>query len=175
MSERRPGGRSQWSRNGSKLAVGIAVAIGVGSSCYYLYKSLQSSTISPPATKKNTENPPKNKSRCVIATKSVVDSLDTVPWVKLLEEEKELVIIVVPGCKDTFKLDLDPRIAYKLIHCDTTLGVWSCVKSLRKYELFVNIGEFPEGEQTIPEDIPRYTPSVFQWKNKEDILTSFAI
>lgn len=175
MSERRPGGRSQWSRSSSKWAVGIAVAIGVGSSCYYLYKSLQSSTASPPHINKESETLPKNKSRCVIATKSVVESLDIVPWVQLLEDEKELVIIVVPDCKDKFKLDLDPRIAYKVIHCDTTLGVWSCVKSLRKHELFVNIGEFPEGEQTIPEDIPRYVGSIFQWKNKEDILTSFAI
>ena len=133
MSDGRPGGRSQWRRNGNKWAIGIAMAIGVGTSCYYLYKSLHTTSTT---TNDNTnEKPLKDKSRCVVVTKSVVESQDTIPWMDLLQKEKELVLIVVPSCKDGFKLNLDPRIAYKVIYCDTTLGVWSCVKSLRKDEL----------------------------------------
>lgn len=168
------------SGNGSKWALGITMAVAAGTTCYYLWKTFQSTRTTESATS-STENAAAvlgghhDSSRCVIVTETVVDTLDVVPWQQLLQKEKELTLIVVPSCKDRFRLELDPRIAYKVIRCDTILGVWSCVKSLRKRELYVKLDDFPEEEQTIPEDIPRYCSSITHWKTREDILTTFPV
>lgn len=164
------------SRRNNQWVLGITLAIGIGTSCYYLWKSLRSND------KRISEKTSRDagivegiKSRCVVVTSSVINTMDVIPWCQLLSDEEELVLIVIPSCKDQFHLDLDPRVAYKVIRCDTILGVWSCIKSLKKQQLFVNIEEFPEGEQNVPDDIPRYVPSITYWKNENDILTTFSM
>lgn len=164
-------------RKNNQLILGITLAIGIGTSCYYLWKSLQNGEdgkISDTPIKDAT-NDERNKSRCVVVTSCVINTMNVIPWSQLLEDEEDLVLIVIPSCKDRFHLKLDPRFAYKVIRCDTVLGVWSCIKSLKKQELYVNIEEFPDGERSMPDDIPRYVPRITYWKNEKDILTTFPI
>lgn len=176
MDNRRLGRRFNSSNRG-RWAVGMAVALGIGTSCYYLWKAWQNeaSEGTLQETVNNKEMSTGNTSRCVIVSKSVVDTVGIVPWEKLLVEEKDLVLIVLPDCKDNFKLDLDPQFSYKVIKCDTVLGVWACVKSLKKRELFVNIDDFPSDHKFIPKDIPNYVARIITWKNRDEILTSFPV
>lgn len=165
------------SRRNNQWILGITLAIGLGTSCYYLWKSLRNEDEGKSSGNptKGVVNDKKNRSRCVVVTSSVIDTMNIIPWLQLLKDEEDLVLIVVPSCKDRFHLELDPRIAYKVIRCDTILGVWSCIKSLKKQELYVNVGEFPEGERHVPDDISRYVPHITIWKNEKDILTTFPI
>ncbi|CCF57486.1 hypothetical protein KAFR_0C04950 [Kazachstania africana CBS 2517] len=166
-------------RNGSlvrTVGTGVVLAIGAGIACWYWWRgpnaSQETNRLQQKEEEEHRKEREKEPSRCVIVTKTLSEMKDF-DWQKFLKDD--IVFIVVPG--ETFLdpsqgFEIDPKVGYKIIRCDTILGVWSCVKSLKKDSLIV-IGDEVEGG--IPDDISNFTKNIRDVKSKEELLTIFPI
>lgn len=133
MRQTRKGFQGRWF---GVVGVVITVFATVGATAYFLSSSSK-------------KVPGENKaSRCVVVTESVAASRD-VDWNDLLSEDT--VLLIAPGV-------LFPGESVKVIRCDTMLGLWSCVKHLKKDHLLLNQNEL---EGKVPDDIPRYVKNIF--------------
>lgn len=147
------------------IGTGVAVAVTVGATAWFLWKSLKDTT-EPEAIQNNRSK--KSCSRCIIVTKSIAES-NEVEWVKLLAED--IVILVAPSVSfptSSIEQSIYSKNKYKIIHCDTFAGIWACVKSLRKHELILFKDDI-EGE--VPSDIPRFVKHVSTLSNVPELIS----
>lgn len=128
--------RNQLGKWVSVFGCASAIAVAAGAAIYYLISSSEESD----EHEKFKMNKP---SRCIVVTESVAAS-KTFDWSNLLTED--VVLLVCPGIHFAEE-------STKVIRCDTMVGVWSCVRHLKKDQLLL---EKPELGESIPDDIPRY-------------------
>lgn len=100
----------------------------------------------------------KRTTKCVIVNGAVNEKIE---WINLLSEpNNDVIVLVSPECKSQFQTiirALPLQYCYKVIYCDTLEGVWSCVRSVRKSELYLMAGLM------IPDDIRRYTNEIIMY------------
>lgn len=114
-----------------------AIAIAAGAAIHYLS--------GPPVS--DNKDSSKRKSRCVVITDSVAASKEF-NWDDFLT--RDIVLLVAPGIHFSQE-------SFKVIHCDTMVGLWSCVRHLKKDQLLLEQSEINE---SIPVDLPRYTKEI---------------
>lgn len=129
--------KSQAGRWIAILGTVSAIAIAAGAAIHYLSGAPVS----------DNKDSLKRKSMCVIVTDSIAASKEF-NWDDFLT--RDIVLLVAPGTHFSQE-------SFKVIHCDSMVGLWSCVRHLKKDQLLLEQSEINE---TIPVDIPRYTKEI---------------
>lgn len=164
MTQRKSGGTLRWIRTAGAAAI---VAAGIGTAVYlWTHSSSLSQTDDSPQGKSIAKV--KKPSKALIITKTVVQQ-DGVDWIKLLQED--IVLVVHPGVsfpRNEAEED-SPAYRYKIIHCDTMIGLWSCVKHLQKEQLIYVEEEISDG---LPDDITRYVKKLISCRSAEELKDS---
>ncbi|CCK70287.1 ubiquitin-protein transferase activating protein PEX22 KNAG_0E00190 [Huiozyma naganishii CBS 8797] len=151
----------------------LVAAVGLGVTCWYLWKNYTGEA----EGEQRLSREEAAESKCVVVTPSVCDVQNMVHWEMLINSDQEdIVFLVAPGCHDRFSSEVlslvDEQFKYKAINCETVDGIWYCVKSLMKQQLYVIPSEVSNG---IPNDIARYVQDIGQWRTREDILVAFPV
>lgn len=145
-------GKNQFGRWISIFGSATVLAAGVGA-LIYLVSSFSNASKSDESRKGEDSV---SVSRCIVITESFADS-DEMDWNRLLDED---VVLLVPPLV-SFPLE-----NFKVIHCGTMTGLWSCVKHLRKDRLLLKPDEL---EGSMPEDVPRYVKEIVAINSFQDI------
>ncbi|CCE64506.1 hypothetical protein TPHA_0H03030 [Tetrapisispora phaffii CBS 4417] len=74
----------------------------------------------------------KHSSIIILSTSLLKDT--SIDWNSILEND--CVILVMPGLKFDNLANINKSYKYKIIHCDTMTGIWSCIKHLRLNTLY---------------------------------------
>lgn len=159
MAHRKPNGSLPWCRIASVAGI---VAAGIGAAVYFWNQSKVVNDHDKPFKK------PKGPSKAIIITHSVASQKD-IDWDQLLQED--VVLLVTPGVLFLEVTTNDRPLAhrYKIIHCDTMIGLWSCVKHLQKEQLlYVEV----EIASEIPNDLTRYVKKLINFKNSQQLKDS---
>lgn len=131
-----------------------AVLLGVGAVCYYSVPSWFS--VGSSDTDHHADDKKDRPSRCVVVTASLAGS-ERVAWKKLLRQD--VVLLVAPGVSFFERGKDDLEHGFKIIQCNSPLGMWSCVKHLQKDELLILKDELGFD---VPVDIPRYVKKIIE-------------
>lgn len=161
MVQRRAKGPYNWIRIGGAATLVVA---GLGAACYIAWTSYFSARRSELETEKRSKRP----SRAIIVTETVAHQRE-ISWHDFLEGD--VVLLVPPGI--TFLENKQNELAnrYKIIHCDTMAGLWSCVRHLKKDQLLYVVSEIVDD---IPTDICRYVKQVIGLETYEQVQVSLA-
>ncbi|GAV47731.1 hypothetical protein ZYGR_0I00270 [Zygosaccharomyces rouxii] len=162
MTQRKSNGTIRWVRMAGTAAI---LAVGIGAA---IYAWSQSSSLSQTDDNQGKSvQKTKGPSKAIIITKSVAQ-VEGIDWIKLLQED--VVLLVPPGIP--FLEDRDeesPAHRYKIIRCDTMIGLWSCVKHLQKEQLLYVEEEIADG---LPNDLTRYVKELVNCKDSEHLKAS---
>ncbi|CCD23034.1 ubiquitin-protein transferase activating protein PEX22 NDAI_0A08820 [Naumovozyma dairenensis CBS 421] len=162
------------------LITGSVLAITTGLLCWAWYKNSVASTQNKDQDD-NKQNNKKNKesgkekntvidtdnkkpSKCIIVTEQI-NNITNVNWEKLLK--KDVVLLLSPDISKIHELNEDnveKANLSKVIHCETGLGMWACVKSLRKDQLICMPSDLEDG---IPDDIKHFVKQIIAVDSEE--------
>lgn len=160
MTQRRNKRALQWIR---MAGTAIIVAAGIGTAIYLWNQSSSASEAdgSPGKSVQKT----RGSSRAIIVTKSIAQE-EGIDWINLLQED--VVLLVLPGIS-FFEGSAQEELSahrYKIIRCDTMVGLWSCVKHLQKEQLLYIEDEITDG---LPNDIGRYIKKLVNCKSSQHL------
>ncbi|EJS44839.1 pex22p [Saccharomyces arboricola H-6] len=171
-----PPSRRGLSKSRTVGLVGATVAILATS--FYLYNKLTSTngdnSVKPPDDNSISQPRKSRGSKCIIMSKSVQGL--SIDWGRYANDE---VVLLVPMSQTngSFKQTIKDAFCstgneHKIIYCDSTDGLWSCVRRLRKLQCVLNSKDFAgssSGTAVVPEDIGRFVNFVID-SDIEDVL-----
>ena len=156
--------RSRQRSTGTARLVGTALvlAASVGMIGWYIWKSLPRTHNSDDTewSAKETERRKVKRKRsvCIVMTETIL-KLNDLPVTEILEEG--VVLLVAPGVNfystDEQLREIEQSVVHRIIHCDTTIGIWTCLKSLHPNDLIIALGDFSED---MPTEIQSYVSRV---------------
>ncbi|GAV52745.1 hypothetical protein ZYGR_0AI00270 [Zygosaccharomyces rouxii] len=163
MAQRKSRGALQWIRTAGAAAI---VAAGIGTAIYlWTQSSSQSQT-----DDNQGKSVPKTKgpSKAIIITESVARE-EGINWINLLQED--VVLLVPPGVSflEDRAGEESPAHRYKIIRCDTLMGLWSCVKHLQKEQLLYVEEEIAN---ELPSDLTRYVKKLISCTSSQQLKAS---
>lgn len=154
---------SKNSRNSKFLRAVTTTAVlitGLGVVGYMWWNSNKQSLVDHDAS---TELSKKSKSKCIVVTQNLLEN-NNINWMSLLEED--CVLLIAPGLDFQTIKDKDDFNDCKIIHCETMVGLWSCVKHLNKDILMYIPLEIQDG---LPIDIDRSISEIIELDGESDI------
>lgn len=163
------------------IITGTVLAVSTGVACHYLYKNFNATNATNATNAANAANAAKElkddkkgiklessvketkkkqPSKCVIISNKI-SNVEGMDWSELLDED--ITLIVAPGVTFLDQPKEEESIGrehqFKVIRCDTLIGMWACVKSLRKDQLIVCPGDIEDG---IPEGIDQFVKKIIK-------------
>ena len=142
----------------------LVLAAGVGMIGWYIWRLLPG-THTNDDTEESTRQTERGKVKrrrgrpvCIVITETIL-KLNDLSVTKILEEG--VVLLVAPEVNfyntDEQLREIDQSVVHRIIHCDTTVGIWTCLKSLHPNDLVIALGDFNEN---MPREIQNYVSRV---------------
>ncbi|CAG60970.1 PEX22 [Nakaseomyces glabratus] len=103
-----------------------------------------------------------HRSLCVIISNKL-SNLVELDWDEILQED--IVFLILPSVNDFQNSNDIKTDTHKIINCDTELGLWACVRTLKKNELLVCADDIK-----VPDDIGRYCDKISQIKSSQQLM-----
>lgn len=144
---------------------GLVVAVGIGVAAYLWWKGRDGGSSDSETRSVIRMRRQRGVSRCIVVTTSIED-LTEIDWEDLLCDD--IVILVSPqvdNFKERNEITETNTQLHKIIECDTEVGLWACVRSLKKEEVIVNANDIE-----VPHDIPRYTSKITNIQSPERLV-----